>query len=220
MMLPLPRIVCVGIGAVVLVIIAAHAEPPGVPDTRVDEVIAEWRAFVARPAEALDRAEAVRRSSAAPPLTIVWSSDPDIRSLEALRGRVVLLDFFTTWCGPCRAALPHLRALRERYDESDFTIIGVTSPQGVHYTGDGETIDTEGDPHREFELMSALRDELDIPWPVVFTEQPAANPDYAVVGIPSLTIIDRTGRVHAAGLHPWVSALRIDEALRALLGDE
>ena len=45
---------------------------------------------------------------------------------ERLRGRVVLLDFWATWCAPCLADIPRLKALRARYPRTDFEILGIS----------------------------------------------------------------------------------------------
>src|SRR5688572_24004687 len=52
-------------------------------------------------------------------------------TLDQLKGKVVLLDFWATWCGPCIAAIPHTNELQAKYGERGLVIIGVCHPQGV-----------------------------------------------------------------------------------------
>jgi thiol-disulfide isomerase/thioredoxin len=75
------------------------APPPGVDDSARPSAQVSWRAVD------LDGR--------------VWSS-------ESLRGRVVLIDFWATWCAPCLAELPRLRQLHARYDTRDLVILGIS----------------------------------------------------------------------------------------------
>lgn len=75
------------------------APPPGVADPATPSAAVSWRAVD------LDGR--------------VWSS-------ESLRGRVVLIDFWATWCAPCLAELPRLRQLHARYDTRDLVILGIS----------------------------------------------------------------------------------------------
>jgi thiol-disulfide isomerase/thioredoxin len=138
----------------------------------------------------------------APDLTITWSSDPSLDSLDDLRGRVVVLDFWATWCGPCIGSIPNVRELQERYKDYPVTIVGVTSLQGNHVPKEGKPISTKGDPQKEYDLMRQYMQEQGITWTIAFSEQDVFNPDYGVRGIPFVAILDPQGKVRHAGLHP------------------
>ena len=142
----------------------------------------------------------------APTIQFDWFRDPanperQIRSLDDLKGKVVVLDFWATWCGPCIASFPKVKAVHNYYRGYDVVVIGVTSPQGYH-VANGQRIDTKDNPQKEFELMPSFMDEKTMTWPVAFSKQPVFNPDYGVTGIPSMVIIDAKGIVRHAGLHP------------------
>jgi thiol-disulfide isomerase/thioredoxin len=61
----------------------------------------------------------------APDLNILAINGDSI-SLASLKGKIVLLDFFTTWCGPCQQDAPAVEKLREKYDAQDLAIIGIS----------------------------------------------------------------------------------------------
>ena len=140
----------------------------------------------------------------APAMAMEWISDDTLgfKSLADLEGKVVILDYWATWCGPCRSSIPNVRELVEHYQGYPVQVIGITSLQGNHYPKEGDKISTEGDPAKEYALMSEFITEMGMTWPVAFTKESCFNPDYGVRGIPHVTIIDPSGKVRHNNLHP------------------
>jgi peroxiredoxin len=99
--------------------------------------------------------------------------------LSKLRGKVVLVDFWATWCGPCRMEIPHLKKLHERYAAKGLVILGLSvDHQGVE--GVREFVRRQG-----------------IPWTTLMADEDVLA-DYGVVhSIPTAFIIDRQGRIAA-----------------------
>ncbi len=139
-----------------------------------------------------------------PEMTIAWSSDSSMTSFEDLKGHVVVIDFWATWCGPCIGSFPKVQELKDHYAGKPVTIVGVTSLQGSVYGVPGEDgpVDTTNNASKEYELMPAVMERHGISWPVVFTEQHVFNPDFDVLAIPHVAILDANGKVRFNGLHP------------------
>ncbi|MCX6936083.1 MAG: TlpA disulfide reductase family protein, partial [Verrucomicrobia bacterium] len=155
----------------------------------------------------------------APGLAFLWSSDGRIKDLKQLRGKVVVLDFWTTWCAPCIGSFPNIRSLQQRYAHYPVVILGVTSLQG--YQLDPRTrqnVNTQGDPSKEFSLMKDFIKDKQVTWPVVFSKSNVINSSYGVTAIPHETIIDPSGRVRYNALRPSeapsITASKIDGLLK------
>jgi thiol-disulfide isomerase/thioredoxin len=109
----------------------------------------------------------------------------DARALTpaSLRGRVTLIDFWATWCGPCRGELPHLKAAYEKFHARGFDIVGVSLDNAP-----------AGDPAK----FKAWCDENGVTWPQIFDgkgwEAELAK-TFHVKSIPLPLLVDRDGRV-------------------------
>jgi len=102
-----------------------------------DAAKAQFERFVKmRPEDDPDRQRALRyisqpelaRARMAPPF-VVTTLDGQRISMDDLKGKVVLLDFWATWCGPCRAALPHMQKIAKKFDGEPLVVLSVSLDQ-------------------------------------------------------------------------------------------
>ncbi|MCI0693391.1 TlpA family protein disulfide reductase [candidate division KSB1 bacterium] len=100
-------------------------------------------------------------------------------TLSGLKGKVVLLDFWATWCGPCLPEIPHLKKIYSDYRNKDFMVIGISL--------DGDIAD-----------LQKFIDEQKIGWHQILSENGWEGKIarlYNITGIPSTYVIDRQGRI-------------------------
>ena len=166
-----------------------------------------------------ERVQATLVGNPAPEIKFTWSDKGDLTTLSALKGQVVVLDFWATWCGPCIASFPHVRELTAHFKDSPVTVIGVTSLQGRVHGLEARPIDVRNDPAREMALMHDFIKAKDITWRVAFSEENVFNPDYGIQGIPYVAIIAPDGKVRHAGLNPHDPSADIEGKVAALLAE-
>ncbi len=159
----------------------------------------------------------------APELEFTWTSgmSGSVKKLSDLKGKVVALDFWATWCWPCIQSFVQTRELQSRYAASDVAIIGVTSLQGYSMTPKAprgkQRTETAGNPQLEYDLMKKFINDMDMSWGVAFTKTPVFNLDYGNRYIPYMVLVDATGKVRYRGLHPAHDAAKIQVCIDGLL---
>ncbi len=118
---------------------------------------------------------AVAPQSAAPDFTLHSVSGPNFR-LQEQRGRVVLINFWATWCGPCRQEMPHLNRLYDKYRAAGFVLLGVNVDDNARNASD-------------------LALKLGLKFPVLLDTDKSVSHLYDLSTMPSTVLIDREGRV-------------------------
>ena len=122
----------------------------------------------------------------APEITVAkWIEQAPLK-ISGLRGHVVLLDFWATWCGPCLAAFPHLREWHEKYKDRGLVILGITTYYG---RGEGHQMT----PAEEFNYLERFKKQYNLPYGVAVTDTDDNHRIYGVSAIPTAVLIDRQG---------------------------
>ena len=111
---------------------------------------------------------------AAPDFTLKSKAGSNIR-LQDLRGEVVLLNFWASWCGPCRQEMPLMDEIYQQYKDLGFTILAVN---------------VDEDPADADRFLAAVP----VSFPVVYDSQSKVSEMYKVDAMPTTIMIDRDGR--------------------------
>jgi len=123
----------------------------------------------------------------APELTAHEVSTSDSVELAAHEGDVVVLDFWATWCGPCRKTLPHLAELHRTKKDEGLTIIGVSD--------------------EDDEVLEGFLEENPLPYTIAVDEDRETSGEYLINSYPTMYIVDREGIVR----HVFIGAAKMDE---------
>ena len=130
--------------------------------------------------------------------TLKSAAGSNIR-LSEYRGQVVMINFWASWCGPCRQEFPHLDALHQKYADLGFTVFGVNVEQ------DRASAD------------KVLRD-IPVTFPVLFDDANQVSELYGVDAMPMTVLVDRGGgvRYQHRGYKPGYE-VAYEEQVRALV---
>ncbi len=122
-------------------------------------------------------------------------------SINTLRGHVVLLDFWATWCAPCRIVIPKLGALQARYGAQGLDVLGVS-------TEDAQDVAT-------------FTQRMDVRYAVAIDKHAQTTRSYGVVSLPTLVVIDKRGIVRDVAIgYDSSEDARLEGSVRKLLAEQ
>jgi len=97
--------------------------------------------------------------------------------LQDLKGKILLVDFWATWCGPCKETIPDLVKLQDRYRSDGLMVIGIS-------------LDVQGE-----EAVAAFAKQFNMNYTVLLGDDRTARAFGGIVGIPTSFVVDRQGRI-------------------------
>lgn len=128
----------------------------------------------------------------APPLTLHgWRGEPV--DLAKAKGKIVVIDFWATWCQPCIANIPHTNEIFSKYASKGVVVFGACSPRG------SQTMNKVAEQNKMLYPTAKMLTRDFAPWTIDFW--------------PTIAIIDRDGRIRALGLQPEHVADVLDQLL-------
>lgn len=134
-----------------------------------------------------------------PRITGIAGSGPGSVNLASLRGRVVVLNFWASWCTPCKLESPRLQEAYIRYAKQGVVVLGVDAQD---FTGDA----------RRFANRYKLT------YPIVHDGSGKTLTPYGVTGFPETFFIDRNGMLVGKRIEGEISAKELDDGIKRALG--
>lgn len=166
--------VLVSLAACAFVVVIRASRLPASPTMapNITEIVVVHTATAGPPPEGVDI------GLTAPDFTLE-TIDGDTIALSSLRGNVVLLNFWATWCPPCRDEMPAFQNVYEEFNNDGFMIISITEEVGS-----------------ELDNVMAFRENYNLTFPILLDEDGAVNRRYYVTTLPRTLLITPEGVVH------------------------
>jgi thiol-disulfide isomerase/thioredoxin len=158
------------------------------------------------PAAGAPGAGAPSKPTDAPTVTLKDLNDKDF-TLQDYKGKVVLVNFWATWCEPCKSEIPMLIGLREKYGPRGFEILGLS-------------MDEEGkkavQPFLDKERFDISGQKEAINYPIAFANDSIAEKFGGVIGLPTSLLLTRDGKMIKRVVGP-IELSDISKAIEGLL---
>jgi thiol-disulfide isomerase/thioredoxin len=138
-----------------------------------------------------------KEAAAAEPPEGFWLIDASEFKVDNYKGQVLVLDFWATWCGPCKMEIPHLIELQEKYRDQGLTIVGIT---------------LDDNPDKDVPPYAA---EVGMNY-VNVRGNAELKSKYGVIGLPTIIVYDRDGNkvMNRAG---YIGEKELEETIKPLL---
>ena len=167
------------VAVLALVGLLAYGLASNEPDSRIDEAVARGE------------------REPAPALTLPKLEGGGEESLEDYRGHVVVLNYWASWCEPCRAESPLLQRFHERIAKRGATVLGV----------DVQDVSTDA---------LAFTKEYGLTYPMLRDGDGDTRDEFGIIGLPETFVIDRRGRIAAVARGPVDAEFLREEVLPLL----
>jgi thiol-disulfide isomerase/thioredoxin len=128
-------------------------------------------------AASLSAQQATAAANKAPDINLPAASG--MVQLDDLSGKVIYLDFWASWCQPCKQSFPWMNQMKQSYADQGFEVLAVNLD-------------------KDRELADQFLSKMDVNFIVAFDEDGQSASDYKLKGMPSSFLIDRDGSIHAA----------------------
>ncbi|MGB6975552.1 MAG: TlpA disulfide reductase family protein [Terracidiphilus sp.] len=133
-------------------------------------------------------------------------------SLADYKGKAVLLNFWATWCGPCKIETPWIVQLRDKYAAQGFEVLGISTE------GDGYTPADKTGWAKDRSAIEAFAKQMKVPYPMLMGGDSIATPYGGVEALPTSFFVNRDGTIVAS----WIGGMSesdIESGIRKALGE-
>lgn len=159
-----------------------------------------WIFLLVRLAPHLAAVVGIEARDGGEPEYVIETLDGQVLTADSLRGRVILVNFWATWCTPCRVEMPLLQAMADRHHERGLVVLGLSRDVGPEAG------------------VRQFLEERGITYPVAIVGRDLEAAFGGVRGYPTSFLVDRTGRVRHKALGP-LAMVSFEPAVRRLLAE-
>ncbi len=143
---------------------------------------------------------AVDKNKIPPDFTLKSRSGENLK-LSEFRGEIVMINFWASWCGPCRQEMPELERLYQRYKPMGFTLLGINVDEQI-------------------KNAEKMLKQIPVSFPILFDREHKVTDLYEVAAMPTTILIDRNGTVRGVHLGYQLGMEKLyQEQIEALLSE-